>query len=92
MAKYVDDVLKLLGEMRRGARWDPTNKTFIWSQDNFIADCNRDLEEMTMEQVAAMASSILNCLNFTWDAPSLHPGREMPVLDTVMWLGIPQRK
>ena len=39
-----------------------------------------------------MTSSVLNCLKFTWDTPSLHSGQEMPVLDTVMWLGIPPRK
>ena len=60
MTKYVDDVLKMLEEMRRGTRWDPNHKTFIWSQDNFEADYGRNLEEMTMEQVSAMASSILN--------------------------------
>ena len=40
-----------------------------------------------MEQFSIMASSLVNCLDFTWDIPSNHSNGMMPVLDTQMWVG-----
>ena len=40
-----------------------------------------------MREFAAAASQAIECLNFTWDSPSRHPGGAMPVLDTQMWVG-----
>ena len=34
-----------------------------------------------------MASSILGCLNFTWDTPCSNPNKRLPVLDTELWVG-----
>ena len=44
-----------------------------------------------MEAFASMASSILECLNFTWDANSNNREGMMPVLDTKVWVGAPCR-
>ena len=34
-----------------------------------------------------MASSILECLNFTWDTPNDNQNMMMPVLYTMVWIG-----
>ena len=38
-----------------------------------------------------MASSIMGCLEFTWDSPSQPPDSKMPILDTKIWVDIPTR-
>ena len=45
-----------------------------------------------MRAIRDMASSVMKCLNFTWDAPSLHKDGKMPVLDTAMWMGLAERQ
>ena len=40
-----------------------------------------------MEAVAAIAGSILECLDFTWDTPHQNNNDKMPVLDTMVWVG-----
>ena len=87
MAKYI---MKILEDMRRASRWDKAQRAFIWTQEAFEADIDKNMEHITMQQISAM--SVLGCLNFNWDSPSLHKELQMPVLDTVVWIGIPQRK
>ena len=92
MVKYVDDVLKVLEAMRRGTRWNHLQQAFIWTQEAHEEDEGKTSEEITMSAVQEMSSSIMKCLNFTWDSPGKNPNNGMPVLDTTMWVGIPERK
>ena len=43
-------------------------------------------------QFSKMASSVLNCLNFTHDHPEANPEKRMPVLDTHIWMGTEARE
>ena len=38
MAKYVDDVVKLLEAMRLGVRWSHQHSTFIWTAEAYKED------------------------------------------------------
>ena len=51
-----------------------------------------DPEVNTMTQFAAMASSISNCLKFTFDSPKLNRNQTMPVLEPAMWVGREKRE
>ena len=75
----------------KGTKWDPQNKCFTWSLDQNNEDKRTD-EIRTMEELANMASSIISCLKFTWDSPECHGNGRMPVLDTALWLGYPERE
>ena len=85
LAKYVDDILTSTEKMRRGVRLDRT-------QEAHNEDLRRSQEQITMEPIKAMAVDHLEGLNFTWDVPYLHPEAKMPVLDTTMWMGFPERE
>ena len=89
-AKYVDDVVKALEQFRHGVRWSKSNQAFIWTQEARLEDEGANLEQITMREVSEMASNMVKCLRFTWDCPSLHTDKRMPVLDTTMWIGIPR--
>ena len=56
-----------------------------------LLDKDRNPEEITMVAIAAMASSIHPCLEFTWDAPCMSKTGMMPVLDTQIWIGFQNR-
>ena len=86
LKKYVDDVLAALNNMKCGTRWDHTLRIFKWDQEEAIKDKDKDPQEITMSAFAAMASSQLECLNFTWDSPSNNANNKMPVLDTMVWV------
>ena len=89
--KYVDDVLTALNKLRKGVRWSHTQKALIWSAEDEILDKDKTQEEVTMLAFSEMVSSILKCLQFTWDVPNQDNRFRMPVLDTVMWVGTPTR-
>ena len=44
-----------------------------------------------MEAISSMVSSVIHCLNFTWDCPNRNKDLRMPVLDTYMWIGVSTR-
>ena len=87
LEKYVDDVLTGQEEMKLGTKWNPKDQCLEWTQEQLELDKTKDPQEVTMTAIAAMASSILSCLEFTWDAPCLNPSKKMPVLDTQVWVG-----
>ena len=91
LSKYVDDVLAALETMRKGVRLDPGSNTMIWSLDMESEDRDRSLEDIRTTAVEDMASSVLQCLDFTWDTPSRNQNQKMPVLDTMVWVGRSQR-
>ena len=91
LAKYVDYVLTALEEMKRGTRWSRELQIMVWTTEAEMEDKDRNPEQVTMQAFADMASSIMDCLNFTWDAPSLNSNGMMPVLDTMVWVGTPMR-
>ena len=39
-----------------------------------------------MEAISSMASSVIDCLNFTWDSPKCSETGKMPVLDLQIWV------
>ena len=95
LGKYVDDVLTILEKMKKGVRWDPTTEIFMWSAEAQEEDTDRSPEEVTRRAFCSMATSVMKCLNFTWDSPDQHVedlGGKMPVLDTMMWIGKGNRK
>ena len=92
LSKYVDDVITALEKFRPGTRWDPTHKVFIWTPEAHQEDLNQNMELITMTEFSKMASSLLGCLNFTWDSPEKNEGKTMPVLDTQVWVGWGSRK
>ena len=63
----------------------------IWSMEAAEEDADKDPEEVTMNAITSIASSILQCLDFTWDAPGRNPSGTMPLLDTMIWVGYPSR-
>ena len=42
--------------------------------------------------IAQISSSILECLQFTWDSPSCNPNNKMPVLDTQIGVATERRE
>ena len=83
-----------LKTLKRGCRWDFIQKAILWKAEDQEEDIRNGVseEKVTMVTLAAMAGSILECLNFTWDSPELHGGEGMPVLDTSMWMDEEQRE
>ena len=92
--KYVDDILAGLYKFKLGTRWDPKQQLMVWSpeaqQEDTRNKCGQ--EEVTMREFSAMASSVMKCLNFTYDYPGPHNDYRMPVLDTAMWTSKEQRQ
>ena len=62
-----------------------------WSQEVEQKDAGNDQETSTMEAFIEIFSSILRCLNFTWNFPSRNTSGMRPVLETQMWIGVPTR-
>ena len=87
----MDDVVTSLNKLKPGVRYDHTSRTFTWEQDKVAQDQAKNQEQHTMDVFSEMASSLIGCLEFTWDSPSMHQTGMMPVLDTVMWMGKPTR-
>ena len=83
MTKYVDDVFLACNIVKPGYKWNFSQGAFQWS----LAEDPRSPEARTMEEIAALASSIFQCLNFTWDSPSMNEKKMMPVLDIQLWIG-----
>ena len=77
--------------MRPGIEWNRSTRTFNWSPEKEQMDKNQNMEQITMQEFARMASDVLDCLNFTWDSPSCNSNNKMPVLDTQLWVGMPNR-
>ena len=45
-----------------------------------------------MAAFSDMASSVFECLDFTWDSPVKNSNGRMPVLDMEMWVGTEARE
>ena len=94
LKKYVDDCLVALDTMAPGVRWCQAEKAMVWSKECEDADRKGGSEGgkiVSMEEFAKMASSIVNCLKFTYDCPQMNANGTMPVLDTQMWVGCETR-
>ena len=87
LEKYVDDVLTGQEEIKLGTKWNTKDQCLEWTNEQFEIDRAKDPQEVTMTAIAAMASSILSCLEFTWDAPYKNQTNKIPVLDTHVWVG-----
>ena len=78
LKKYVDNVSTALDTMRPGIEWNRSTRTFIWSPEKEQTDKNQNMEQITMQEFARMASDVLDCLNFTWDSPSCNSNNRCP--------------
>ena len=90
-AKYVDDVTNALDKLKSGTRWCPIQRAMIWNPGTASSEEEEDRELLTMREYAKAASSVIGCLNFTWDSPGNNANKRMPVLDTQFWVGPPAR-
>ena len=89
---YVDDVLSVPETMRKCVRWYTGDKAFIWTIEAELEDAKRDPQEITMAVISAMASSVVDCLRFSWDYPAQNANKKMAVLNTAMWIGYSRRQ
>ena len=82
LKKYVDDILTAGKEIKLGTFWDSQSKSLQWSPEKQEADVTANLkpDERSLRLIAEMGSSILECLEFTYDTPSQNPNLRMPVL------------
>ena len=87
--KYVDDVATAIDEFREGTRWNPEVGAFTWSMEAQAEDRGADMQARTMKEYSKAASQAVKCLNFTWDCPTQHEVKKMPVLDTQLWVDEP---
>ena len=92
LRKYVDDCVTATNTLRRGTKWCPHQKAFLWTQEQADKDILTPEDQVTMREIANMASGVLECLQFTFDSPSLNKPMAMLVLDTRMWLGWEERE
>merc|ERR1711954_396905 len=92
--KYVDDVLYGGQALKTGIKWDSATKSLTWGpeQDKIDREANTPQDQRTMKIVAQISSQVLECLNFTWDSPTLNASNKMPVLDTQMWVAQESRE
>ena len=88
--KYVDDCVMALRTLRRGVIRNMEDQALVWSREWELEDRDKSPEVITMTAIASLASSIVKCLNFTYDCPDSRTGTKMPVLDTYMWVGLEQ--
>ena len=47
---------------------------------------------MTMAEFTKLCSSVIQCMNFTFDIPELNSNGCMPVLDVQIWMEVQHRK
>ena len=90
ITKYVDDIFTALERLRPGMRWNQAERALKWDPQSQERDANETPEQAeirTMTEVQKIASSVLECLNFTNDTPANNATLKMPVLDTQMWVG-----
>ena len=68
----MDDILTTLRDVKIGTFWDNSTKSLQWSQERHETDNKENLnpDKRTMQIIAEMGSSILDCLDFTYDTPS----------------------
>ena len=83
LQKYVDDFMTALEEMKRGTRLGSYLKVII----SMSEAAERLRGRITMKAVTCNVSSILTCLQFTWDSPKQNKTGMMPLLDTMIWVG-----
>ena len=70
LTKYVDDVLAAMKRFQAEVRWSPVEGAMV-KDPNIPPDLSEEeLDCHTLEEYAKAASSQIQCLNFTWDAPA----------------------
>ena len=64
-----------------------------WGQEWHELDMKSDVPDdvRTMKGICKMASSLIKCLKFTWDAPGKNASGMMPVLDCQIWIAKEER-
>ena len=86
---FVDDGFLALNQMKLGVRFDPELKLMVWSPKAYRKDstAGRLIQHVTMSEFTKLCSSIIECMNFTFDIPQLNDNKCMPVLDIQVWMG-----
>ena len=82
--RYVDDVTAALASLQPGMRFEE-NK-MILRQDLVEEDKMTKSDKRTMEELAKIAGSVYECLNFTSDCPSSQEEGKVPVLDLKLYV------
>ena len=86
LKKYVDDVLTMTSRLKKGSRW--INGSVVWTPETESQDQSRTEDEVTMEVLRSIASSVFNYLKFTAET-SGGEDNPLPCLDTQFWVGTP---
>ena len=86
--KYVDDCICVLTNIKLGTRFKDNRLKWVKEYEEEDVKNGVSIEANTLGQFAAMASSMLNCLNFIHHAPEANQKGRMPVLDTELWMGL----
>ena len=94
LTKYVDDCFMAVNVFRLEVRWDQDSKAMVWTshQEQQDREVKINMEKVTMEEISKMAGTVLGCLRFTFDTPSMNPTNTMPVLDTQIWMKQEERE
>ena len=85
LSKYVDDVLMILGSLRKGTRWEGGAIRHSLEMKKQDEDQGRSRSEVTFKVLKDAANSIMPFLKFTGEW--LEGERGIAVLDTWIWFG-----
>ena len=83
--RYVDDVTTALTGLEPGVRFD--NNKMIVKQELVEEDRLTKADKRTMVELAKIAGTVYQCLDFTSDCPSSQEGGKVPVLDLKLYIG-----
>ena len=67
--KYVDDCISAMKEIKLGVKWSPEERTLMWHDiwEKEDRDEGVSREVCKMKALSQMATSVLQCLKFTFD-------------------------
>jgi hypothetical protein len=82
--RYVDDTLSALATLDPGVRWE--GGKLVVKLDKIEEDKNVKADQRTFEELAKIAGTVFECLDFTADSPSIHVGGKVPVLDLQLFV------
>ena len=82
----------MLNKLRLGTRFheDKLEWRKSWEEEDIANGIT--VRANTLKPFSLLATSVLQCLKFTYDSPEANQSARMPVLDTEMWLGEEHRK
>ena len=81
---FVDDVNGVFHSIDPGLEY--VNGALEWNAEKAIDDANDPKDIVTMKVIHAIANDIEPMIQMTYDAPSLHEDKKVPMLDTKVWM------